>query len=476
MLARGFEPDFQPDVLRQLEDLQSHAPEVVPRGEVQDLRRLLWSSIDNDSSKDLDQIEVAERLPNGNIKVRVAIADVDAYVPRNSPIDRHAADMTTSVYAGASMFPMLPLELSTDATSLNEAADRFAIVTEMDVSAAGHVETSAVYRAVVRNQAQLAYNGVGAWLEGRGPAPSRVAASPDLQAQLRLQDEAAQALAAERHRCGALNLETIEVRAVMHGGEVVDVARQEKNNATELIEDFMIAVNGVIARLLDEAKLPSIRRVVRTPKRWDRIVALAGTYGTQLPAEPSALALNGFLLARKAADPDRFADVSLAVVKLMGRGEYVLERPGADPPGHFGLAVEDYTHSTAPNRRFADLVTQRLVKASLTKQASPYSEGDLDAIARNCTAKEDAANKVERDVAKCIAALAMGHRIGETFDAIVTGASPKGTFVRVLQPRVEGMLMHPRPGVDVGDRLRVTLVHTDPGRGFIDFTEARRSA
>ena len=473
MLARGFEPEFPPDALRQLQDLRSHAPDVAPRGEVQDLRRLLWSSIDNDSSKDLDQIEAAERLPSGHIKVRVAIADVDAYVPRNSPIDRHAAVETTSVYAGPSMFPMLPLELSTDATSLNEAADRFAIVTEMEVSPAGHVETSAVYRAIVRNQAQLAYNGVGAWLEGRGPAPPKVAASADLQAQIRLQDEAAQALAAERHRCGALNLETIEIRAVMHGAEVVDVARQEKNNATELIEDFMIAVNGVIARLLDSTKLPSIRRVVRTPKRWDRIVTLAGTYGAHLPVEPSAIALNEFLLARKAADPDRFPDVSLAVVKLMGRGEYVLERPGADPPGHFGLAVEDYTHSTAPNRRFADLVTQRLVKAALAKQASPYSEGELDAIARNCTMKEDAANKVERDVAKSIAALAMAHRIGETFDAIVTGASPKGTFVRVLRPRVEGMLLHPRPGVDVGDPLRVKLVHTDPERGFIDFEQAR---
>jgi exoribonuclease-2 len=338
------------------------------------------------------------------------------------------------------------------------------------------VEASRVYRAVVRNQAQLAYNGVGAWLEGRGPAPVKVAASADLQAQLRLQHEASNALSAERQRRGALNLETIEIRAVMHGSDVVGVEHHEKNEATELIEDFMIAVNGVVARMLDAGHVTSIRRVVRTPKRWDRIVTLAATFGARLPAEPSAQALNAFLLERKAADPDRFADVSLSVVKLLGRGEYVLERPGGEPPGHFGLAVEDYTHSTAPNRRFADLVTQRLVKAALAKQPVPYSEGDLDAIARNCTLKEDAANKVERDISKRIAAAAMSHRVGETFDAIVTGASPKGTFVRVLQPRVEGLLVHPGAGVDVGDRLRVTLVRTDQERGFIDFEQARRSA
>jgi exoribonuclease-2 len=472
MIARGLEPDFQPDALDQLEALRSHPPRVAAGGDIRDLRELLWSSIDNDTSKDLDQLEVAERLANGDIKVRVAIADVDAFVPKDSPIDRHAAIETTTVYTGVSIFPMLPVDLSTGATSLNEAEDRLAVVTEMDVSPAGQVTASSVYRAVVRNHAQLAYNGVGAWLESRGSAPAKVEASPPLQAQLKLQDEAAQALSAERHRRGALNLETIEVRGIMENGEVVDLERQEKNKATDLIEDFMIAVNGVVARLLESKQLPSIRRVVRTPKRWDRIVTLAGTFGARLPAEPDAAALNAFLLQQKAADPERFADVSLAVVKLMGRGEYVLERPGADPPGHFGLAVEDYTHSTAPNRRFADLVTQRLVKASLTKQPCPYSEGELDTIARNCTLKEDAANKVERDISKRIAASAMSRRIGETFDAIVTGASPKGTFVRALGPQVEGLLMHPGPGVDVGDKLRVTLVRTDPQRGFIDFEAA----
>ena len=370
------------------------------------------------------------------------------------------------------MFPMIPLDLSTDLTSLNEGGDRLAMVTEMDVSPAGHVEASTVYRAVVRNQAQLAYNGVGAWLEGRGPAPAKVAASPDLQAQLRLQHEASNALSAERQRRGALNLETIEIRAVMHGGDVVDVERHEKNEATELIEDFMIAVNGVVARLLDDRHLPSIRRVVRTPKRWDRIVTLAATFGARLPAEPTRRRSMRFCSnARRRIRIDsptcRFRR------EVAGPGRVRARASGREPPGHFGLAVEDYTHSTAPNRRFADLVTQRLVKAALAKQPVPYSEGDLDAIARNCTLKEDAANKVERDMSKRIAAAAMSHRVGETFDAIVTGASPKGTFVRVLQPRVEGLLVHPGAGVDVGDRLRVTLA--GPIRSEASSTSSRHA-
>jgi len=367
---------------------------------------------------------------------------------------------------------MLPEPLSTATTSLEEAADKFAVVIDFVVGTDGHVRSSTVYRAVVRNAAQLTYNAVGAWLEGRGPAPPKLAASPDLQAQLRLQDAAAQALRNERYRHGALNVDTIETRPVMLHDQVVSVEPQEKNRATELIEDFMIASNEVVARLLDARKVSSIRRVVKTPRRWDRIVALAARLGGHLPAVPGSKALNDFLIARKAADPDHFADLSLAVIKLMGPGEYVLERPGDPELGHFGLAVEDYTHSTAPNRRFADLVTQRLVKAVLASRPAPYTDDELSAVAANCTAKGDAARKVEREMSKRIAAVAMSGRIGESFDAIVTGVTAHGTFVRVVQPQVEGLLAEGQQGADVGDKLRVTLVRTDVEHGFIDFARA----
>jgi exoribonuclease-2 len=365
---------------------------------------------------------------------------------------------------------MLPEELSTGVTSLLESGDKLSIVIEFTVDAAGSVSSSQVYRAIVRNKAQLAYNAVGGWIEGTGPAPAKVAASTDLQAQLKLQDEAAQALKNQRYQHGALNLETSEVRPVLLNQEIVDVAKQEKNRATELIEDFMIAANGVVARTLE--KVSSIRRIVKTPERWDRIVQLANAHGGKLPPDPDSKALNDFLLMRKAADPDHFADVSLAVIKLIGPGEYVLERPGDPEQGHFGLAVQDYTHSTAPNRRFPDMVTQRLIKAMLSGQPAPYSDADLAAIATNCTVKEDAARKVEREMSKRLAAVAMSHRIGEIFDALVTGATPKGTFVRVLKPRVEGLLAQGQQGVDVGDRLRVKLIRADVQRGYIDFARA----
>jgi len=470
MLAHGFDPDFPPQVPQQLADLKAHPPQVAPSGAIRDLRSLLWSSIDNDTSRDLDQIEVAERLPNGGIKVLIAIADVDAFVAKHSPIDEHAAKETTSIYTGIRIFPMLPEELSTGTTSLLENGDKLSVVIEFTVDAAGSVSAGNVYRAIVRNKAQLAYNAVGAWIEGTGPAPAKVAASAELQAQLKLQDEAAQALKNQRYQHGALNLETAEVHPVMLNQEVVDVARQEKNRATELIEDFMIAANGVVARMLE--KVSSLRRVVKTPERWDRIVQLANAHGGKLPPDPDSKALNDFLLMRKAADPDHFADVSLAVIKLIGPGEYVLERPGDPEQGHFGLAVQDYTHSTAPNRRFPDIVTQRLIKAMLAGHSAPYSDDELQAIATNCTVKEDAARKVEREMSKRLAAVAMSHRIGETFDALVTGATPKGTFVRVPQPHVEGLLAQGQQGLDVGDRLRVKLIRTDVQRGYIDFARA----
>ncbi len=467
----GFLPDFPPEVPKQLADLRAHPPQIAATADIRDLRNLLWSSIDNDTSRDLDQIEVAELAANGDVKVMVGIADVDSFVPKGTPIDLHAARETTTVYAGVRNFPMLPEELSTGKTSLLENQDCLAVVTEFMVDANGIVSSPNVYRAVVRNKAQLQYNSVGAWLEGKAAPPTKVAASSDLQAQLKLQDETAQKLKSQRFQHGALSLQTDELQPILLNDQVIDVANAQKNHATELIEDFMIAANGVVARLLE--KVSSLRRIVRTPERWDRIVQLAAARGNEkLPAEPDSKALNEFLLRRKAADPDHFADVSLAVIKLIGPGEYVLERPGEVAPGHFGLAVQDYTHSTAPNRRFVDIVSQRILKALLAGQKNPYSDAELTAIASNCTLKEDAAKKVERDMAKRLAAVALQKRIGEVFDAMVTGASEKGTFVRILQPRVEGMLVQNPQGLDVGDKLKVKLVRTDVQRGFIDFARA----
>jgi len=473
MIANGFEPQFPPAVDAQLRSIAAQPPAAAPGPDVRDLRGLLWSSIDNDTSRDLDQIEVAERLPGGVVRVLVGIADVDAFVPTHSAIDAHAGIETTTVYAGVKNFPMLPEALSNGASSLLEGADKLCVVIETIVGADGVVQCGDVYRAVARNKAQLTYNAVGAWLESRGPAPAKVAASTELQAQLKLQSDAAQTLRRARFKHGALDIDTIEVHPILLNDQVVDLARQQTNQATELIEDFMIASNGAVARLLESKRVSSIRRIVREPKRWDRIVELAASLGATLPAAPDSKALNEFLAARRSADPDRFPDLSLSVIKLMGPGEYVLERPGDPEPGHFGLAVQDYTHSTAPNRRYADLVTQRLVKSVLAGRPQPYADDELARIATTCTVKEDAARKVERAMSKRIAAVVMTRRIGETFDAIVTGVTDRGTFVRILQPHVEGLLAQGKEGLDVGDRLRVTLVRTDVERGFIDFVRVK---
>ena len=431
---------------------------------------MFWSSIDNDTSRDLDQIEVAERLPNGDIKVSIGIADVDAFVSKDSAIDQHASEQTATIYAGVENFPMLPEELSTGASSLLENQDMLSVVIEFVAGADGVVKSSDVYRAVVRNKAQLAYNAVGAWLEDSGDPPTKVAASAELQAQLKLQDEIAQALKNQRYRHGALNVESSEIRPVIVDQQIVDVVREQKNHATELIEDFMIAANGVVARMLENVS--SLRRIVKTPDHWDRIVQLAAVHNVKLPPQPDSKALNDFLLKRKAADPESFAALSLAVIKLIGRGEYVLERPGDPEQGHFGLAVEDYTHSTAPNRRFADVVTQRLIKAVLAHQPTPYSDEELAAIANNCTIKEDAVHKVERGMSKRLAAMALSRRIGEIFDAVVSSANSHGTFVRVYRPHVEGMLTQGEQGAEVGDKMRVKLIRTDVQRGYIDFARA----
>ncbi len=468
MIENGFQPDFPQGTDTQLAEIVAQ-PAVEPSADIRDLRSLLWSSIDNDTSKDLDQIEWAEQLPDGRIRVLVGVADVDARVRKGTVIDAHAQSETTSVYTGIKVFPMLPVELSEGVTSLNENEDRAAIVIEICVDADGTASEGKAYRAIVCNKAQLAYNSIGAWLEGRGEAPSKVAASAELAAQLKLQDTAARRMVGSRFQHGALDLETVETRPVLQGNHVVQIAKLEKNRATSLIEEFMVAANGVIARTLGDAGVASIRRVVRTPKRWDRIVELASGLGATLPAEPDSKQLNNFLLAQRQKDPDRFPDLSLAVVKLMGPGEYVLVKPNERGPGHFGLAVDDYTHSTAPNRRFPDMVTQRLLKALFAGHPQSYSEAQLDAIAQRCTQMEDAARKVEREMQKRIAAVVLGAHIGQSYQAIVTGATQHGVFVRALGPQVEGMLVRGGKGLDVGDRITVKLVSTDPQHGYIDF-------
>jgi len=467
MLDHGFHPDFPPEVQQQLKTLKA-AP---TSSGVRDMRALLWSSIDNDTSRDLDQAEAAERV-SGGIRILVAIADVDSEVAIGSPIDQHAAAETTSVYTGIRTFPMLPEQLSTGLTSLNEGADRLAVVIEMVVSGEGAISSTSIYRALVRNQAQLTYNAVGAWLEGTAAAPAKVGSSAAFEEQLKLQDAAAQSLLVERRRQGALDFDRVEAEPVISDGKVQGITVTKKNRASELIENFMVAANGVMAKTLTDAGACSIRRVVKTPERWPRIVQLAAQHGEKLPAQPDSGALNAFLQKRKAADPAHYPDVSLAIVKLMGPGEYVLSRPGDEQQGHFALAAHDYTHSTAPNRRFADTVTQRLIKAVLAPAAAPYSPQQLDSIAKNCTLREDAARKVERVMNKRIAAVALAPKIGQIFDAVVTGVTPKGTFVRVVNPPAEGILARGQEGVDVGDQLRVKLVSTDPRRGYIDFVKA----
>ncbi|HWM87674.1 MAG TPA: RNB domain-containing ribonuclease [Kofleriaceae bacterium] len=469
MVERGLLPGFSREALAEADRL---APET--DGSARDMRELLWASIDNDDSRDLDQLSVAESLAGGAARVLVAIADVDAGAPKGSAIDEHARTNTTSVYTAAEIFPMIPERLSTDLTSLGEGEERLAVVVAMTVDAGGEVTEADIQRALVRNHARLTYDGVAAWLEG-GAAPARLAAVPGMDDQIRMQDRAAQAMKRLRHERGALRVETTEARAVFDGDALADMRRVEKNRAKELIEDLMIAANGATARYLEARGFPSLRRVLRAPRRWDRIAELAAELGEKLPAEPDPVALDAFLARRRAVAPERFADLSVSVVKLLGSGEYALELPGQESEGHFGLSARDYTHSTAPNRRFPDLATQRLLKAAIDGRPVPYSNEELDALARHCTVQEDAAAKVERQVRKSAGALLLSSRIGEEFDAIVTGASEKGTWVRVLPPgpAVDGKVTRGADGLDVGDRTRVELVRTDVERGFIDFARAR---
>ena len=474
MRERGLLPSFSDAALAELQHLE--APATAEDGvetdgrPIRDLTGLLWASIDNDDSRDLDQLTVAEALPGDAVTIRVAVADVDALVKDGSAIDAQARHNTTSVYTAARVFPMLPERLSTDLTSLNFGRERLAVVVEFVVVADGSIRSADIYRARVRNQAKLAYNGVAAWLEERGPAPQALTAVEGLAENLRVQDQVAQRLKQRRHVHGALSLETVQSRPVFDGDLIRGLDVERKNRATEIIEDFMIAANGVTARSLASKHFPSIRRVVRTPKRWDRIVELAKTYGTTLPAMPDPVALDAFLVSARAADEARFPDLSLAVIKLLGAGEYVAEQPGAAAPGHFGLAVKDYTHSTAPNRRYPDLITQRLLKAAIAGRPAPYSYPELDVLAKHVTEAADAANKVERLVGKAAAAMLLESRLGEQFDALVTGASDKGTWARLLTIPVEGRVVGGFAGLDVGDRIRVQLRSVNVERGFIDFT------
>lgn len=479
MVERGLLPAFSDAALAEVARLQTAAPSRLAAGSgdssIRDLTALPWASIDNDDSRDLDQLTVAEILATDEVAIKVAIADVDTLVPDGSAIDAHARQNTTSVYTAGGIFPMLPETLSTDLTSLNPGVERLAVVVEFVVAADGSIPRSDIYRARVRNQAKLAYNGVAAWLDGTSPAPAAVATVDSLSENLQAQERVAKALRNRRHVQGALSLDSLRARPVFEGDLISRLDIDRKNRATEIIEDFMIAANGVTARYLAAQRFPSIRRVVRTPKRWDRIVTLALTHGTRLPAQPDSVALDAFLVASRATDPERFPDLSLSIIKLLGSGEYVAEQPGVTPPGHFGLAVRDYTHSTAPNRRYPDLVTQRLLKAAMASRAAPYDFEQLDVLARHFTAAEDAASKVERQVSKSAAALLLESRIGERFDALVTGASEKGTWARLLTIPVEGRLVRGN-GADVGDQIRVELVSVNVERGFIDFASVTTGA
>ena len=467
MIARGLAPDFSPAAIAELEAIRS--PASAAGSAARDLRALPWCSIDNDDSRDLDQLSVAEALPDGATKILVAIADVSAVVKPGSALDAHARQNTTSVYTAAQIFPMLPEKLSTDLTSLSLEADRLAVVIEMIFASDATLTASSIYSATVRNRAKLAYNSVAAWLDGSAPVPPAISAVAGLGDNIRLQNRIACQLAALRHDRGALSLETLQTHPVFDGAILTGLVVDTPNPAKRLIEDLMIASNGVTARFLAAKKFPSIRRVVRIPAHWDRIVELATEHGTTLPQVPDAKALERFLVAAKAANPAGFPELSLSVIKLMGAGEYVLETPGGSVAGHFGLAVKDYAHSTAPNRRFPDVITQRLLKAALAGRPPPYSTDDLAALAQHCTQQEDAAKKVERQIGKSAAAMLLSSRIGERFDAVVTGASDKGTWVRIAQPPIEGRLDRGPTGLRVGDRLRVQLISTDVERGYIDF-------
>ena len=466
MRERGLEPEFPKPAIEQLKTIDG--PSAEDGAGIVDMTGLLWCSIDNDDSRDLDQLTASEVLPDGSVRILVAIADVDTLVEKETPIDRHAQINTTSVYTSARIFPMLPEKLSTDFTSLNPHEERVATVTEMVFAPDGEMLRSHITRARVHNKAKLAYDAVAAWIDGNGPLPEAADRVPGMDEQIRTQDSVAQQLRARRREHGSLEFETFQPRAEFQGDQVVAIKQQVQNRARQLIEEFMVATNGVTARFLAGKRRATIRRVVRSPERWARIAQVAAERGWELPIDPDSKALEQFLAAERKRDPLRFPDLSLVIVKLMGRGEYVVERPGGPNIGHFGLAVRDYSHSTAPNRRYPDLIASRLIKAALAEVKSPYSDMELEFLANRCTQQEDAANKVERQLRKSEAAMLLEDHIGETFDGVVTGESKGNTWVRIFEPPAEGKLL-PSRDVQVGDKVRAKLISTNVERGFIDF-------
>ena len=469
MVERGLEPEFSPAVMQQVDKINAPGEDLDPN--IFDLTELLWCSLDNDDSRDLDQLTVAEELKNGLIKIFVAIADVDAVVKKDTPIDQHAKMNAASIYTSARIFPMLPEKLSTNLTSLNPDEDRLAIVVEMVIDNEGFVTSPHVYRAKVRNKAQLPYDAISDWIDGKIPPPEALAKVKGMAEQLQIQDKTAQIIRKRRRAQGSLELEIFEPKAIFEGEKVVGIVQQVQNRGRQLIEEFMIATNECTAKFLAVQGHSSLRRVVRSPEKWLRIVELAKRYGESLPSQPNSKALSIFLARQHQSDPIRFPDLSLVIVKLMGSGEYVVERPNAEPVGHFGLAVRDYTHSTAPNRRYPDLITLRMIKSALQQKKPAYSNDELELLADHCSNQEDAARKVERRVRKSEAALVLSSHINQTFDAIVTGKSITATWVRIFDMPVEGMLSDGLPDLEVGRKLRVKLVSTNVEKGFIDFVQ-----
>lgn len=470
MRQRGLEPEFSNEALEQLNALNEPAR---AKGESKDLRSLLWCSIDNEDSKDLDQLTYAQS-DGDNTTLWVAVADVDALVNKDSPIDKHAQINTTSVYTPAKIFPMLPEKLSTDLTSLNENEDRIAIIIEIHVDREGNIKNGLIYRAMVHNHAKLNYVMIGDWLEGKTSIPDKVKQVEGLEAVLRCQHTIAQALQKNRHQLGALTLEPSEIEAKVTDNLHIILQPPLRNYGEQLIENFMIAANHIMADEFKRLKIPSLRRVVRVPKRWERIVEIAASLQDKLPPTPDSTALEHFLIRQKAKNPTSFPDLSLTVIKLLGRGEYVVEYPGEEPIGHFGLALSEYTHSTAPNRRYPDLISQRQCKALLKGEKSPYSLDELQRLALHCTDQEDAATKVERQMKKVAAALFLSTSIGSRYEGIVTGSGEKGTWVRVISPPVDGKIVGSSANLDVGDRVTVELVDVDIPKGYINFVTVGR--
>ncbi len=474
MTEHGLLADFSPLVLAELSSLEPSG--ALGGSDVRDQRNLLWCSIDDDDSRDLDQLSAAESIPGGGVRLFIAIADVDAFVKPDSQINAHALHNTCTVYTAAEIFFMLPQKLSTGLTSLNFNEDRFALVMELTLDADGTLASSTIYRSLVRNKARLNYDDVALWLEGATGVLPEIAAVKGLETSLLLQDSISVALKKKRSERGALDFDSRELHARFSGVNVSSLEAGRRNRARDMIENMMVAANGVVARFLSEKGFPTLRRVVKNPKRWNRIVAIAAEHGAVLPPDPDPKALSLFLNASRAKDPENFAELSLAVLKLLGAGEYVAQFPGDAPEGHFGLAVKDYSHSTAPNRRYPDLVTHRLLKAALAGVPSPYGREELTMVAERCTMQADTVNKVERRVGKSASALLLESRIGQEFEAMITGAAFKGTWLRLLDPPVEGRLVKGEKGLDVGDRLRARLVSVDPENGYIDFEKAGTSA